>query len=109
MCVKHAASSGQVILLPAYALSAKPHLRSSKLVLLKGAMQCLLHETVPCARKIVFGKSVSKILSSILDVLMKNSDAVQVDAFLCEDCGCIALDEKPEKCPHCFSTAVQSV
>ena len=55
------------------------------------------------------GKSVGKILNSILDALTENRDAAQVDAFLCEDCGCIALDEKPEKCPHCFSTAVQSV
>ena len=55
------------------------------------------------------GKSVSAILNSILEALMENRDAVPAAAFLCEACGYIVLDNKPEKCPHCSSRSVQSI
>jgi Fe-S-cluster-containing hydrogenase component 2 len=55
------------------------------------------------------GESVGVILNSILDALVENRDAVSVAAFLCEECGYIVLDRKPEKCPQCASTSLQSI
>ena len=55
------------------------------------------------------GKPVATVLNSILDALLEQRDALPMAAFLCEDCGYIVLDKKPEKCPHCSSTAMLAV
>lgn len=52
------------------------------------------------------GKAVTTVLNSIVDALLAQRDALPMSAFLCEDCGYIVLDKKPEKCPHCSSTAI---
>ena len=54
-------------------------------------------------------KSVGVILDSILDALVEKRDTAPVSASLCEECGYIILREKPEKCPQCTSTSLQSV
>lgn len=51
--------------------------------------------------------ALEQILNRILEALREHRDAETLVLFLCEECGQVAVDEKPDVCPNCGSDHIK--
>jgi ferredoxin len=61
----------------------------------------------------IFGKDESEkpeiLLDRLLLALEEHRDVPPIRVFLCRDCGYLALEERPESCPHCSAGHIDEI